>query len=219
MIALKNVLRWICSLMHAKLLVALMGAACAGGGRHLPPAFKISCVLPMLILIALHGAAKAAHDSKFYFLNCFLSSCCLFGHLRDHFWQRGLCCCFRAWGCVRCRVFSSLSPALKQDGRCRAKGSQCAPEGFNQLTSQHGNQTCLWIPWEPPSLLTVLSGPQFCMAWIVTGTQSREAPRAAGLQAVATSSGWLIWSGSHQTGHVISQTCIIIISNNGVYSC
>lgn len=113
----------------------------------------------------------------------------------------------------------AVSCPVKQGDRCRAKGSQCAPEGFNQLTSQHGNQTCLWIPWEPPSLLTVLSGPQFCMAWIVTGTQSREAPRAAGLQVVATSSGWLIWSGSHQTGHVISQTCIIIISNNGVYSC
>lgn len=205
-------------MMRAKLLVALMGAACAGGGRHLPPAFKINCVLPMLILIALRGAAKAAHDSKFYFLNFFYLPVVFLVTFVSISGSAG-CAAVSGAGGVRCCVFSSLSPALKQGDRCRAKGSQCAPEVFNQLMSQHGNQTCLWIPWEPPSLLTVLSGPHFCMAWIVTGTQSREAPRAAGLQAVATSSGWLIWSGSHQTGNVISQTCIIIISNNGVYSC
>lgn len=28
-----------------------------------------------------------------------------------------------------------------------------------------------------------------------------------------------IWSGLHEMGHIISQTCIIIICNNGVYPC
>lgn len=45
-------------------------------------------------------------------------------------------------------------------------------------------------------------------------------PRAAGLRGVvATSSGWLVWSGFHEMGYFISQTSVIIMSNKGVYSC
>lgn len=55
MIALKNVLWWICSLMHGKLLLALMGAVCAGEGeRHLPPAFK-SRLIMFCLCISLCG--------------------------------------------------------------------------------------------------------------------------------------------------------------------
>lgn len=74
-------------MMRAKLLVALMGAACAGGGRHLPPAFKINCVLLMLMLITLHGAAEAVRDRKFYFLIYFCLPVVFFGHRFDRFWQ------------------------------------------------------------------------------------------------------------------------------------
>lgn len=45
-------------------------------------------------------------------------------------------------------------------------------------------------------------------------------PRAAGLRGgIATSSPWLVWSGIHEMGYIISQTSMVIISNKGVYSC
>lgn len=126
MIALKNVLWCICSLMHAKLLLALMGAVCAGrggggkGDKTPSPCLqvKINCVLLMLLLIALRGMAKAMHNWKFCnfllfvliplvffvtFLTIFdslvLEKNCRMGPL---FQRLGVCS-------VSCHVFRSLS--------------------------------------------------------------------------------------------------------------
>lgn len=48
--------------MHGKLLLALMGAVCAGEGeRHLPPTFK-SIVIVLLTLIPLCRMPKATYN-------------------------------------------------------------------------------------------------------------------------------------------------------------
>lgn len=91
MIALKNVLCWICSLMHGKLLLALMGAVCAGEGeRHLPPAFKSRLIVFCLCLALCVGCQKQRTTENFVvvFFSFFIS-CCLFCHFFDHFWSFG----------------------------------------------------------------------------------------------------------------------------------
>lgn len=66
MIALKNVLWWICSLMHGKLLLALMGAVCAGEGeRHLPPAFKSQWIVFCLCSSLCGGCQKQCTTESF----------------------------------------------------------------------------------------------------------------------------------------------------------
>lgn len=77
MIALKNVLRWICSLMHGKLLLALMGEMCAGEAeRHLPPAFKPRLIVFCLCLSLCVGCQKQHTTESFvvFFLFWFLLS-------------------------------------------------------------------------------------------------------------------------------------------------
>lgn len=75
MIALKNVLWWICSLMHGKLLLALMGAVCAGEGeRHLPPAFKSRLIVFCLCLALCVGCQKQRTTENFvvFFFSFFI---------------------------------------------------------------------------------------------------------------------------------------------------
>lgn len=142
MIALKNVLWWICSLMHGKLLLALMGAVCAGEGeRHLPPAFK-SRLIMFCLFLSLCGMPKATYNWKFCgflkFLLPFLSP--FWPFLIVWSWRiAGWGCCFR--GCVFSVLpcfqipayFLPLSKAaaIKQREAC----GECAPKMLEWITS------------------------------------------------------------------------------------
>lgn len=159
MIALKNVLWWICSLMHGKLLLALMGAVCAGEGeKHLPPAFKSRLIVFCLCLALCVGCQKQRTTENFvvfFFLFLFpvvffVTFLTIFDHLVLENCRMGLL--FQRLG-VQCLAMLSnpcLFPALEQGNHRKAKGSMwrvCSKDvemnHFNQLTFQPGNQTCL----------------------------------------------------------------------------
>lgn len=160
MIALKNVLWWICSLMHGKLLLALMEAVCAGEGeRHLPPAFK-SRLIMFCLCLSLCGMPKAMYSWKIcgflkFLLPFFVTFLTIFDSLVLENCRMGLL--FQRL-CVQCLAMLSnpcLFPALERGSRHKAKGSMwrvCSKDvgmnHFTQLTFQPGNQACfqLWVP-------------------------------------------------------------------------